>query len=51
MLEKKEKRMCEFLINNYNKKLKVYIKDNTKLNPKNICKEYIERFYKYFTNI
>ena len=49
-VRKKEKRMCKFLINNYKKKLKAYIKDNTKLNPQNICNEYIERFYEYMNN-
>lgn len=50
MLEKKEIRICKLLINNYRKKLNAYIKDNTKLNSKNICNEYIERFYKYMNN-
>ena len=50
MLENKEIKICKFLINNYKKKLKKYIEDNTKLNSKDICNEYIERFYKYMNN-
>lgn len=42
--------MCKFLINNYKEKLNIYVRNNTKLNPKNVCNEYIERFYKYMNN-
>lgn len=51
MLEKKELKMCKFLINMYKKKLNKYIKNNTKLNSESICNEYIERFYKYMNNV
>lgn len=50
MLAKKELKLCKFLINNYKKKLKKYLKNNTKLNAENLCNEYIERFYNYMNN-
>lgn len=47
MLEKKEIKMCRFLLNGYSKKLHKYVAGNTKLDPEAICSAYVERFYQY----
>lgn len=47
MLENKETRLCRLFVNSYHKRLRKYLKKNTKLEPKAISDEYIRRFYEY----
>lgn len=51
MLEKKEEKMCRFLVNTYKKKLYKYIEKNTKLNPQAMCDEYVKRFYQSMNTV
>lgn len=51
MLSKKEKRMCNFLIKGYHKKLRVFLEQNTNFDSGTITKEYRDRFYKYMNEV